>query len=395
MRNQFALPLIVIAETLGTSLWFGGTAALDELTPLWSLDAAGRGGLLTAVQLGFILGTLVISLSGLADSYQASRVFAVSAVLGAVANLGFAWWSRNWWDAIVWRGCTGVALAGIYPLGMKLVVTWMPNRTGEALGWLVGSVSLGTSMPFLLRALGGIGHWQEVVSIASLMALVAGGLVLWLGDGPAARPPARRFDSRAALRAFWVSDFRSSALGYFGHMWELYAFWSLAPILVGWAITERYAAAWWTFAVIAAGAVGNVAGGWLSRRWGSAVVAFVALAISGAMCVLGPALPGLPWQLAMMMLVIWGLTVAADSPQFSALSAKACPPEAVGSALALQNAIGFSVTVVGIQLTASLLELWGPWITWLWVPGPVLGLLAMRGLVRKGSSTQEVQHTKV
>jgi MFS family permease len=380
--TRWILLVIVLAETLATSLWFAGTAALDELTPLWSLDAAGRGGLLTAVQLGFIVGTLTLSMTGLADGFQASRVFAMSALLGACANAGFAWFSSSWNEAILWRGLTGMALAGIYPLGMKLVMTWMPNRAGEALGWLVGAVSLGTSMPFLLRALGGIGHWQTVVSLASILALTAGAMVWRLGDGPAARPAARRFNFKAAVRSFQIIEFRSSASGYFGHMWELYSFWSMVPFLVGYCTQEPSTKAWLSFAVIAVGAVGNIWGGRLSRKWGSGWVAIGALGLSGLMCLACPLLSWLPPWLVLLVLIVWGLAAPADSPQFSALSAQACPPEAVGSALSLQNAIGFSITVISIQGTASLVESWQTWIGWLWLPGPLLGLWSMRRWAR-------------
>jgi MFS family permease len=376
--------LIVLAETLATSIWFCGTAALDEVTTLWQLDPSARASLLTAVQLGFITGTLCLAITGLADGFAASRVFAVAAVCGAAANLGFAWLSPGYLTALSWRFATGLALAGIYPLGMKLVVTWWPRRAGEALGWLVGAVSLGTAMPFLLRALGGIGHWQVVVTIASGFTLLSAGMILGLGDGPAARAPARRFDPRAALRAFRLADFRSSAFGYFGHMWELYAFWAMVPTLVGWIITDRYVAAWWIFIIIALGAVGNVVGGLLSRRCGSAPVAVMALACSGLLGLLAPALPQLSVLLGLTLLIFWGLSAPADSPQFSALSARAVPPEAVGSALALQNAIGFSVTVLSVQLTA----LWEGdlrhYVSWLWFPGPLLGVLAMRRMLRTG-----------
>jgi MFS family permease len=375
---NWVLFVIVLAETLGTSLWFCGTAALDELTPLWSLNPASRGGLLTAVQIGFILGTLALSTSGLADGFAASKVFATSAVFGALANLGFAWLSPSWNEAILWRGLTGVALAGIYPLGMKLVVTWMPGRTGEALGWLVGAVCLGTSLPFLLRALGGIGHWQIMVSVASIFAFTAAGIILTLGDGPAARPRVRRFDFQAARRAFQNSDFRASACGYFGHMWELYSFWSIVPVLVNWCIGESYLRAWLSFLIIALGALGNVLGGWISRRMGSGLVAIFALALSGLMCLICPLFPSMPIWLGLIVLMIWGLSVSADSPQFSALSAQACAPEAVGSALSLQNAIGFSITVLSVQLTASLIDSLQGWIGWLWLPGPLIGLWSMR-----------------
>lgn len=371
------MPCIVLAETLGTSLWFCGTASLDEVTRLWSLNAFSQGSLLAVVQIGFILGTLGLSLTGLADGFPASRVFAVGCLVGSLANFGFAYGSGGWADAMVWRWITGIALAGIYPLGMKLVITWMPDRTGEALGWLVGSVSLGTALPFLLRALGEQIPWQWISVGASFFALLAAFLILWLGEGPASMPPARKIDLRMAWNCFRIPAYRASAFGYFGHMWELYAFWSSVPFLVRLIAQDRQQQSWWIFGIIALGAAGNVLGGWWSRTRGSAYVAILALVISGCSCLACPLLPCLPAWLMILLLAVWGLSAPADSPQFSALSAKACPPEATGSALALQNAIGFSITVFSIQLTALCLESWQFWIGWLWLPGPILGVLAM------------------
>ncbi|MBL8822822.1 MAG: MFS transporter [Planctomycetia bacterium] len=371
------MPCIVLAESLGTSLWFCGTASLPEVTQLWSLNSFSQGSLLAVVQIGFILGTLGLSLTGLADAFPASRVFSAGCLLGSLANFGFAYASGGWIDAMFWRFLTGVALAGIYPLGMKLVITWMPDRTGEALGWLVGSVSLGTSLPFLLRALGEQIPWQWITVGASFFAVLAAFLMLWLGDGPAARPPGRKINLRIAWNCFRLPAYRASAFGYFGHMWELYAFWSTVPFLVRLVTDNRQQQSWWIFSIIAVGAAGNVLGGWWSRRIGSALVAIIALTISGCMCLLCPLLPWMPIWLVILFLVVWGLSAPADSPQFSALSAKACLPEATGSALALQNAIGFSVTVFGIQLTALSLEPMQFWIGWLWLPGPILGVLAM------------------
>jgi MFS family permease len=381
-RTRLALPLIVLAETLGTSLWFCGTAAVPELTTLWQLDAAGQASLLTVVQWGFIAGTLLLALTGLADAFPASRVFAVACLLGAAANLGFAWVSPTLTHALVWRFVTGLALAGIYPLGMKLVVTWMPGHSGFALGWLVGSVSLGTSLPFLLRALGGNQHWQWLTSIASVLTLLAAGLVHWLGDGLAARPLGQRFHFTLAISAFRDHRFRASALGYFGHMWELYAFWSMVPWLVKLLSNNGQEQAWWAFTVIAIGAVGNVIGGQLSHKWGSARVAVIMLASSGLCCLICPWLGSTPVWLTGIVLLTWGFTAPADSPQFSALSARACPPQAVGSALALQNSIGFMITVISIHLTAEVQPTLGLHLGWLWLLGPVLGLLAMRGIMR-------------
>lgn len=388
-----ALPCIVLAETLGTSLWFCGTASLDEVTRLWSLNAFSQGSLLAVVQIGFILGTLGLSLTGLADGFPASRVFAVGCLLGSLANFGFAYASGGWVDAMVWRLITGMALAGIYPLGMKLVITWMPDRTGEALGWLVGSVSLGTALPFLLRALGEQIPWQWISVGASFFALLAAFLILWLGDGPASRPPARKINLRMAWNCFRIPAYRASAFGYFGHMWELYAFWSTVPFLVRHMADDRQQQSWWVFSIIAVGAAGNVLGGWWTRRFGSVLVAIIALTISGCMCLLCPLLPWMPVWLMILLLILWGLSAPADSPQFSTLSAKACPPEATGSALALQNAIGFSITVFSIQLTALCLESWQYWIGWLWLPGPILGVLAMMSVFSVRRSDQATPGT--
>ena len=381
-RTVTALAAIVLAQFLGTSLWFSGNAAAADLGRLWNLDDAQRGWLLTAVQLGFIAGTLAISLSGVADAFPASRIFAVAAVLGAAANTGFALLSGNLIEAIGFRFATGLALAGVYPLGMKLVVTWAPQQAGAALGWLVGALTLGTASPHLVRGLGTHWLWQTVVLVASVFALAGAGLVLVLGDGPA-KPKRLPPQWGAVADVFRIPAFRASALGYFGHMWELYAFWFLVPKLV--AEVRGGDSSLTAFAVIAAGFAGCVAGGLVSRRRGSLPVAVVALAISGLCCVLFPFLGAIPMEARLALLLIWGVTVVADSPQFSALSAKACPAEAIGAALAVQNGIGFLITVFAIQLTAWQWPTLGTQTVWLLAPGPLLGLVGLL-MTRQGSA---------
>jgi MFS family permease len=371
------IALIVLAELCGTSLWFSGNNAIRELATLWQLSGPAQAWLLMAAQLGFIVGTLGLAASGLADAFRSHHVFAASAAIGAAANAGFLLLSDGPAAAIGFRFLTGLALAGIYPLGMKLVVSWAPDRAGAALGWLVGALTAGTAAPFLARAVGGDVYWREAVLASSALAVVGAGLVLTVGEGPAVRSRAG-FAWNRVWAVFRVPAFRSSALGYFGHMWELYAFWFLVPALVGLAGLSATAQWLGTFAVIAAGAVGCVVGGWVSRRRGSLVVARVALAGSAACCLLAPALPRLPAEVAVGLLAVWGFFVVADSPQFSAMSAKACPPDAVGSALAVQNSIGFFITVYSIQLTATLWDDLGEWTPWVLAPGPVFGLLALR-----------------
>ncbi|MCX7700332.1 MAG: MFS transporter [Gemmataceae bacterium] len=370
--------LIVLAEFFGTSSWFSGNAAMAELSTEWSLSSAGRALLLTSVQLGFIVGTLGISLSGLADRFRASRIFAASAVLAAGANLAFAWMSDGLPGAAAFRFLTGLFLAGIYPLGMKLAVGWMPRQKGEALGWLVGALVLGTASPHLIRAAGQDWPWRNVVTAATVLTLLAAGIVLWLGDGPSPpRPVPLRWGG--VLRAFGRTRFRAAALGYFGHMWELYAFWFLVPQLI--RSSGQPEVSLGSFIVMAMGALGCVLGGIVARRLGSGVVAATALSVSGTCCFVFPLSEDWPGGLRIGLLLIWGLAVVADSPQFSAISAQSCPPDLVGAALAVQNGLGFAITIAAIQLVSA----WpsSETVSWLLAPGPVLGIVGMMPLFRR------------
>ncbi|MCL2459492.1 MAG: hypothetical protein FWF31_11775 [Desulfobulbus sp.] len=382
------VPVIVLAQLFGTSLWFSANSAADDLIREWGIGVADLGTLTNAVQLGFIVGTLGFSISGLADRFTASRIFAVCAIVGALVNAAFALLVTGMATGVPLRFAVGLCLAGIYPLGMKLVVSWVPERAGSALAQLVGMLTLGTALPHGIRLAGAGWSWSATILVSSGLALLAAAAILSLGDGPHLK---RRHDAPPlrlgrVFHTFSIGDFRASAFGYFGHQWEIYAFWTLAPALVvlsGLAVPGSPALSGFAFAIIGIGALGCLVGGWWSQRIGSARVAATALVLSASCCALYPLGVAWPNWAKAALLLLWGASVVADSPHFSALSACACPPEIVGSALAFQNAIGFAITMGSIHLGTAWVGDWQAAIAWLLLPGPLLGLLGLAPLWRR------------
>ena len=376
------LPTIVLSQFAATSLWFAGNAVMPDLQRSAGLPASALGDITIAVQAGFIAGTLVFAWLAIADRFSPRRVFFLSALAGAAANAATLVGGAEFPLLLAARFATGFFLAGLYPVGMKIASGWYDRDLGLALGWLVGALVVGTALPHLIRGLGGDLPWQGVILAVSAVS-VAGGLAMLLlvPDGPHLKAGAT-FDPAAILSIFRSPDFRASAFGYFGHMWELYAFYAFLPVLLAARLGgEGAAVSLWSFAAIAAGFLGCMLGGYLSRRIGSARVAFAQLSASGLCCLVSPLMFLAPLPLFLAFVLFWGVVVAGDSPQFSALNARFAPPTLVGSALTIANCIGFAITIVSIALLGRLIEIAGPQYVFLvLVPGPVFGLAALRRL---------------
>lgn len=383
-RPARILPVVVVAQFAGSSAWFAGNAVLVDLESAWRLAPGAVGEVTAAVQLGFIIGTLVFAVLAIADRVSPRVVFLACACACAAANAAILVAPPGMTTLLACRFATGFFLAGIYPVGMKIASGWYQGGLGRALGFLVGALILGTAFPHLLKALGQQWPWQAVIAGISA-ACAAGGLLMfaWVPDGPHLARGAR-FDPGALGRIFASPRFRASAFGYFGHMWELYAFLAFVPLAIALHAPAGQVALW-SFCVIGAGALGCVGGGLLAPRVGSARVACFQLAASGLCCAISPWMLLASDPVALGFLVFWGMVVSGDSPQFSALNAANAPSEWVGSALTIANCIGFAITIASLQLLGSLAgRLPVEWLfVWL-LPGPVIGLWSMRRLLREG-----------
>jgi MFS family permease len=388
VRPRRILPVIVLSQFAGTAVWFAGNAVLGDLQLALGLPDAALGYVTSAVQLGFIAGTLTFAFFAIADIASPRLVFCACALAGAAANAASFALAEGLSSLLALRFATGFFLAGVYPVGMKIAAGWYRSGLGNALGFLVGALVLGTAFPHLLKGLGQALPAQQVMYGVSALA-AAGGLAMLalVPDGPHLAQGAR-FDPRALAAIFGVARFRASAFGYFGHMWELYAFWAFTPLVIAAHAAARGEAApavsLWTFAVIAVGGLGCVAGGLVSLRLGSARVAFAQLAASGACCLASPLLFYAPTPLFLAFLLFWGIVVVGDSPQFSALNAANAPRALLGSALTIANCIGFAITIGSIELLNALAgPLGAPWLFLLLAPGPALGLAALLPLLRE------------
>jgi MFS family permease len=387
------LGLLSIAIVLSLTTWFSATAITPELKREWHLSPFVLSWLTNGVQIGFVCGALTASLVNLPDIVRLNRLMALSATMAAVANV-FLLVQHGPIGAVAARVVTGLALAGVYPPALKLVSTWFNRDRGLALGTLVGALTVGSSMPHLFRSFSGSVDWRFVVKMSTLATSVGAVLFLFFArEGP--YPFGRAlFDPRQAGAVFRDRNLLLANLGYFGHMWELYAMWAWLLAYVNEALGAQHMsligrrASFLTFVAIGTGAFGCILGGILSDRMGRTLTTAGMMIVSGACAlVIGFAFAGPSW-LFIMILVIWGVSVIGDSAQFSAMVTELADQRFVGTALSVQLGLGFALTVAAIWLMPRLAEFLCSW-RWTFlmlVPGPSIGASAMLLLRRTPGS---------
>jgi len=351
-----------------------------DLSVNFHLENTALEQLTSAIQFGFIIGTLTFAIWTIADRFSPSKVFCFSALSGALLNALMLLETNTLISLLLLRFLTGFFLAGIYPIGMKIAADYYEKGLGKSLGFLVGALVLGTAFPHFLKSFDGILSWQTLVLITSFLALFGGLLMLvFVPDGPS-RKASKSLDYGAVFKIFKGEKFRVAAIGYFGHMWELYTFWMLVPVLLTSYFLEHpefnFNVNWWAFIIIGIGSLGCVLGGYLAESFGTKKIASLSLALSLACCAVAPFL--FEWAspvFFVIFLMFWGIVVIADSPLFSTLVATSAPSESKGTALTIVNCIGFSITIVSIQLlTMAQRQTDTHFVYWLLALGPIVGL---------------------
>ncbi len=358
-RLKLVLIIIVVSQFCCTSLWFAGNSILYDLVLSFNLSEGALGYLTSAIQFGFISGTLVFAALTIADRFSPSKVFFISALLAAVFNLGLIWNSNSMFSLLVFRFGTGFFLAGIYPVGMKIAADYFEEGLGKSLGFLVGALVLGTAFPHLLKGSSNGFPWQIIVYITSGLALFGGLLMLVLVPNGPYRKASSSLNLSAFLNVFKNKDFKSAAFGYFGHMWELYAFWAFVPVMLQTYMSLhsdiRINIPLYSFLIISSGALACALSGYLSQKFGVKQIALAALVLSGFCCLLSPFIFMTDSiELFMAFLLFWGMVIIADSPMFSTLVAQNVSGQLKGTALTIVNCIGFGITIISIQVLSFL-----------------------------------------
>jgi MFS family permease len=366
MNISMRLFFIILSHFFSGSIWFAANVAyLDQ------------GFLLSAVQLGFICGTLIFAFFNLSDRFSPALVFLLCAISGALFNFFGIFLGDNKLLLLLSRMLCGVSLAGIYPVGMKIAASWYPKTLSRALGWLVGALILASGLPYLIKAFSWQGNINFILQATSVLCIMGGIIQFFLvGDGPHL-PRGSKFNAGVIREIFQHPGFRSASFGYFGHMWELYAVYAYIPLLLKTIVRNNTEL--WSFGFFVSGFLGCAMGGLIALKLGSRFVAMKALFISGTICLVSPFLSYLPQGLSLLIILLWGVMVVADSPQFSSLNTQFAPSAYVGSALTIVTCIGFLITIISIEMLGLWINLFGIQTAFLpLVFGPIFGWLSLK-----------------
>lgn len=381
--HKLVLPIIVVSQFCCTSLWFAGNGVMNDLVSTFNLDNSAIGHLTSAVQFGFISGTLIFALLTIADRFSPSKVFFVCALIGSLFNLVTIIDNQTLYSLAAIRFCTGFFLAGIYPVGMKIAADYFDKGLGLSLGYLVGALVVGTAFPHFLKAFDTNVTWQYLIIFISVIASIGGILILLLVPNGPFRKASQKLQLSAWSQNFKDKHFRAAAFGYFGHMWELYAFWAFVPLILSTFLSKNPTLSFnvplWSFIIIAVGGLACIFSGYLSLIYKTKSIAILALLLSCLCCLISPFIFQSNSQyLFLGFLLFWGIVVIADSPLFSTLVAQNAISKFKGTALTMVNCIGFSITIISIQLINYVATIWNPsYIFMLLAIGPIFGLIAL------------------
>ncbi len=377
--------LLSLSVLFSMAVYFSASAVVPALTKLWSLDDSGRAWLTMSVQLGFVIGAVLSALTNLSDILPAPRLMAVSAFLAALSTALIGWVANSFSVALILRLLTGIFLVGVYPVGMRIISTWTKEDRGLGIGLMVGALTIGSASPHIVNALGGVGDWKMVIYSAAGFAALGGLLaLLFVEDGPY-RTSTPKFNWKYVGEVMRQRDLVLANLGYLGHMWELFAMWAWIQVFLtasfdAVGLNEVWASAV-AFAVIGIGGLGSIIAGQLADGFGRTTVTIVSLVTSGVCSIVVGLLFGGNPILLVILCLIWGFAIVANSAQFSAAVSELCQKEYTGTALTLQTSLGFLLTLVTIRLVPTLKGLFG----WNWAfaflaLGPIAGIWAMYAL---------------